>query len=271
LCSIAGSDPTGGAGTTADLETFRAHGCAGVAVVTATTRQGRAGVEAVEARAADAVARDLEAALASGEVAAVKVGMLATAAIARAVARGLAGRFRGPVVLDPVLAAGAGGRLLEEGALPALEDLARRATLVTPNLPEAREILGPGGDAAADPEALARALSARWGGVAVLLKGGHAAGPLVLDLLLADGRATAHEHPRIPGPPLHGTGCTLASAVAARLARGEPLPEAVGGAIRYLVAAIEATRAAGGWRLRRPPAAPPPDRSPPLPPPGSQE
>jgi hydroxymethylpyrimidine/phosphomethylpyrimidine kinase len=238
LLSIAGSDSSGRAGLQADLETFAAHGAQGLSVVTAVTAQGAAGVSAVHAVPPDVVAAQLEAALAEG-VDAVKVGMLGTAAVVEVVARGLAGRGGLPVVVDPVLESSSGMSLLDlEGVARLRDRLLPLASLVTPNLPEASRLSGLA--VASDDERLAAALHLAALGPAVLLKGGHGDGELLVDLLVAGEVVQRFAHARQPRVA-RGTGCRLASAVAARLGRGEPLPRAVGGAIEYLQVVIAAT------------------------------
>ena len=247
LCTIAGLDPTGGAGIAADLRAFAAQGAWGIAVVTAVTVQDGAGVRAVEPLPPELVAEQVRAALAQ-DPAAVKIGMLATAGIVEAVARALAG-YRGPVVLDPVLAAGAGGALLEEAAVDLLlARLSPRTTLLTPNRPEAARLLGLARIAEDEALEAARALRAR-GWMAVLLKGGHGDGADCVDYLVGPGGEQRLARRRLPGPTLRGTGCTLASALAARLAGGTELAEAAARAGDWLHEQIAAARAAGHGRL----------------------
>ncbi len=233
LLTVAGSDSSGAAGLQADLETFAAHGARGVSVVTAVTAQGPAGVIAVHLVPPAVVAAQLEAALAAGAVDAVKVGMLASAATVEVVAAALAALpGRVPVVLDPVLAASSGATLLPAEALaPLRERMLPLATLVTPNLPEAERLSGL--SIASDAERLAAARRIGDAGCAVLLKGGHAAGDRLVDLLVAGDAVTRFSHAR-QARATRGTGCRLASAIAARLGRGEPLVAATRGAIEWL-------------------------------------
>jgi hydroxymethylpyrimidine/phosphomethylpyrimidine kinase len=254
LCSIAGWDPTGGAGAQADLETFAAHGAAGVAVLTASTVQGREGVVEVHPLPGGHVERALRAIRAQRSPAGFKVGMLATGEIAEAVARALAGDD-GPRVVDPVLGAGAGGTLTEAQALPALWRLAAGARIVTPNLPEAARLLGVETIDSTDQGEAARLLRDRLGCEGVLLKGGHGEGGTVVDVLAHPGGLSRWSHPRIAGGPFHGTGCTLASAALVALARGRDVVEAAGSAIGYVQAALEAAASRGLWCLPRPPGA----------------
>jgi len=254
LLAIAGSDSSGGAGIQADLKTFAAHGAYGLTVVTAVTAQSTREVRAVSAVDPELVAAQLSLVLEDIGADAIKIGMLANAGIVGVVARELAAwrrRFaRVPVVLDPVMVAKSGAPLLAAAAVEALAaDLLPLATVVTPNLPElARLVAAVGGgepDLATEEgrKRAGRALVRRVG-VAVLAKGGHApgrAGEDVVDLLLLpDGEEHRFAHPRLASRSTHGTGCTLSSAIAARLESGVTLPEAVAGAIDYLAGAIAA-------------------------------
>ncbi|HEY4596742.1 MAG TPA: bifunctional hydroxymethylpyrimidine kinase/phosphomethylpyrimidine kinase, partial [Thermoanaerobaculia bacterium] len=189
------------------------------------------------------VAAQIDAVLEDIGADAIKIGMLSSAGIIHAVADRLRVHLRGsriPVVLDPVMIAKSGARLLREDAVEALKtELLPLATLVTPNVPELEALTGLAAGGEKERLAAARALMAR--GPAVLAKGGHAEGPEVVDLLLArDGRVHRFAHPRLHTSSTHGTGCTLSSAIAARLGAGEELPRAVGGAIDYLAGALAA-------------------------------
>lgn len=208
-------------------------------MVTAVTAQGEHGVTAVHVVPPEVVAAQLEAVLASG-VDAIKVGMLATAATVEVVAAALA-RLRGvPVVVDPVLAASSGSPLLTpDGVAPLLERLLPLARLVTPNLPEATKLSGLPVGTEDERLAAARRLAAR--GPAVLLKGGHGSGDELVDLLLYGEQVERFVHSRQPRAT-RGTGCRLASAIAARLGRGEPLLSAVRGASDYLQEILAAAR-----------------------------
>jgi hydroxymethylpyrimidine/phosphomethylpyrimidine kinase len=250
LLTIAGSDSGGGAGLQADLKTFAAHGTYGLSVVTAITAQNTLGVHERLDLPATLVDAQLTAVLDDLPVDGIKIGMLGGAAIARAVARRLDGVKSGvPVVLDPVLLAGSGDRLLDEEALEVLTaELLGRATVVTPNLPEARALTGAEGDGAFLGRALARP------GTAVLVKGGHGGGDIVEDTLVTEGDVVRFTHGRLRADKVHGTGCTLSSALAVRLARGEALPGATEGAIAYVRRAIEGSRRLGGgqWVMTHP-------------------
>ncbi len=245
VLTIAGSDSGGGAGIQADLKTFAAHRVYGLSVVTAVTAQNTRAVTAVHEIPAPVVGAQIEAVFDDIGVDAVKIGMLSGADIVREVARRLAARRGPPVVLDPVMVAKSGDPLLADEAVEALAgDLLPLASVVTPNLPEAARLTGLPVATEAERLAAARALAAR--GPAVLLKGGHGAGRAVVDLLVEGSRVRRYEHPRIETRSTHGTGCTLSSAVAARLALGEDLATAVGGAVRYLQGAIAAAYPLGG-------------------------
>ncbi len=223
--SIAGSDPGGGAGIQADLKTFLDHGVYGMAAITALTAQNTREVRAVHVVPPDMVSAQIATIRDDLPIGAVKIGMLANAEIADAVADALAG-LEVPVVLDPVLVAKSGAHLLDPAAEATLRArVVPLATLVTPNLPEAEVLL-----LGEDPGAWARRT-----GKALLLKDGHGEGPEVADrLFLPDGRVRTWRHPRQETRNNHGTGCTLSSAIAARLARGEGLEQAVEGGLMYV-------------------------------------
>lgn len=262
LCAIGGWDPTGGAGLAADIETFAAHGHPACGVLSALTVQGRAGVTRIASRPASEVAKALEAAVEARSPAGIKVGMLGRASTARVLERTARRLAPVPWVLDPVLAAGAGGALLPPSALPALRGLASRMQVVTPNLPEALQLLGrPDADASDDPVALAEQLHGLLDGPAILLKGGHGSGSTVVDVLIGRGVRRRFARARVPGPILHGTGCTLAAALLARLADGADLVQAAELAIAYVRDAITLTQRERGWCLHRPQAAPTPARA----------
>jgi hydroxymethylpyrimidine/phosphomethylpyrimidine kinase len=255
--TIAGSDSGGGAGIQADLKTFAAHGVYGMSAVTALTAQNTLGVLDVHVPPASLVAAQIDAVFDDLAPDVVKIGMLATAEIVETVTVTLANRVGPPVVLDPVMIAASGDPLLAPDAVEAIRArLAPLATVLTPNLPEAERLANGSAGTLADRRRLARELG-RLGG-AVLLKGGHAEGEEIVDLLW-DG-ADLHElrHPRLRTPAGHGTGCSLASAVAARLARGESLVDACRGAVEWLAGALAAAEQIGSgaspvdhfWLLR---------------------
>ena len=232
---IAGSDSSGGAGLTRDVATLERLGIGVLCALTAVTAQTDAQVLAVHPLPPDIVRAQITAALATGRVGAVKIGMLGTAAAVMAVAESLPPRAAVPLVLDPVLAASAGGELLDPSGREALRQvLLPRVTLLTPNIPEAAALLG---ESAARGEAellrQGRMLLA-FGPQAVLLKGGHGGGALAIDLLLTGGgdprRLTAPRSSAVR----RGTGCTLSSAIAAGLARGLDLTHSCEQAKRYV-------------------------------------
>lgn len=242
LLTIAGSDSGGGAGIQADLKTFAAHGAYGMSVIAALTAQNTREVRAVLEIPPGMVAAQLDAVLEDIGADAVKIGMLASAPIVRTVADRLRVHLAGPgvpVVLDPVMVAKSGDPLLKDDAVEAvLEDLLPLCALVTPNLPELSRMTGlPAGN---EEERLRAAGALAAQGPAVLAKGGHAAGEEVVDLLLESGRVHRFAHPRLHTSATHGTGCTLSSAIAARLGAGEDLPRAVAGAVEYLHGAMAA-------------------------------
>lgn len=246
LLTIAGSDSGGGAGIQADLKTFAAHGAYGMSAITALTAQNTREVRAVWAAPPDFVAAQIDAVFDDIGVDAVKIGMLADAGLVRAVAGCLRARApRIPIVLDPVMIAKSGDPLLRDDAVEALaEELIPLATLVTPNLPELARLTGLPAESEEDRRRAGEALARR--GPAVLAKGGHAEETEVVDLLFSAGEWRRFVHPRIATTSTHGTGCTLSSAIAARLGRGEELPVAVEGAIAWLHGAMAAAYPLGG-------------------------
>lgn len=241
VLSIAGSDPSGGAGIQADLKAFAARGVYGMAALTALTAQNTQGVTGVQAVAPDFVAQQIATVFADVRVDAVKIGMIANAGIADAVADVLSAHRGIPIVLDPVMIAKGGAPLL---APEAVDVLSRRllplATLVTPNLPEAAALLGEA--PATDREGMAAQagrLLAR-GPKAVLVKGGHLERGDSPDVLVTAEAVRWFEGARIATANTHGTGCTLSSALAAELAKGLDVGEAVAVAKAYLMGAIAA-------------------------------
>lgn len=239
--TIAGSDSSGGAGIQADLKTFAAFGVYGASVITALTAQNTQGVRGVHPVPADFVTAQLDAVFDDLEVSAVKIGMVAELDIAKAIALGLSRWKPRQVVLDPVMVATSGDRLLSAAAVKHLrEDLIPLATLITPNLPEAAALLEEGvasSEAAiADQGRRLIALGAR----AVLIKGGHGKGAESIDYLFTGDGVMALPAPRIATKNTHGTGCSLSSAIAAGLAKGETLEQAVRHAKTWISAAIAA-------------------------------
>jgi hydroxymethylpyrimidine/phosphomethylpyrimidine kinase len=250
VLTIAGSDSGGGAGIQADLKTFSALGCFGMSAITALTAQNTLGVRAIHAVPLEMLAAQIDAVVEDIGTDAVKVGMLHSAPTVRAVAAAIDQHRLARVVLDPVMVATSGATLIDREAIEVLvSDMFPRADLVTPNLDEASLLVGRPLATEADMEAAGRELLAR-GARAVLVKGGHLAGGTVSDLLLQAG-APPHwlRGPRIPTANTHGTGCTLSSAIAAHLAQGLALPDAVREARAFVRGALEAgapVRTGGG-------------------------
>ncbi|WP_170382242.1 bifunctional hydroxymethylpyrimidine kinase/phosphomethylpyrimidine kinase [Ruegeria atlantica] len=237
--TIAGSDSGGGAGIQADLKAMSALGVYGASVVTAVTAQNTQAVTAVHGIPLDVIAAQIEAVLSDLDVGAIKIGMLATPDIIETVSRALS-EFAGPVVLDPVMIAKSGDALLAQDAVHTLRDiLLPRATVLTPNLPEAACLLG---DAEAEtPDQMVKQGLALCdlGAHSVLMKGGHGYGDICHDLLIdASGKVAEFTASRRDTRNTHGTGCTLSSAIAARLTQGLPLVDAVAQAHGYLQGAI---------------------------------
>jgi hydroxymethylpyrimidine/phosphomethylpyrimidine kinase len=241
--TIAGSDSGGGAGIQADLKTFSALGVYGASVVTALTAQNTVGVQGIHDVPSAFVAAQIESVFSDLAVTAVKIGMLSQAGIIATVATGLAQHAAGiPIILDPVMIATSGDRLISDEAVDVLRRaLMPLADLITPNLPEAATLVG---EPVATDETTILAQGRRLialGAKAVLIKGGHADGHESVDYLIAgDGRSHRFPSRRIATRNTHGTGCTLSSAVAAGLARGLLLGEAVDRAKAYVTAAIAA-------------------------------
>ncbi len=241
VLTIAGSDSGGGAGIQADLKTFSALGCYGMTAITALTAQNTMGVSGIHAVPPEFLKAQLQAVLDDIGVDAVKIGMLHAPEIVRVVAWAIDHYSLKNVVLDPVMVATSGDPLIEQATVDVLrEELFARATLITPNLDEAALLLGHDIAAANALEGAAQDLLAQ-GAQAVLLKGGHLPGDWVTDLLLEAGQAPVRlQSARIPSRNVHGTGCTLSSAVACYLAQGLPLAEAVRQARAYILEAIRA-------------------------------
>jgi hydroxymethylpyrimidine/phosphomethylpyrimidine kinase len=238
--TIAGSDSSGGAGIEADLKTFSALGVYGAAVITALTAQNTGGVFGIHDVPADFVAAQINAVFTDLDVGAVKIGMLANSSAIDVVAAAL-DRYRPRnVVLDPIMIASSGERLLREDAIGRLRELVRRVRVITPNLPEAAALLDtlPARD---EDEMRAQAQKLlTLGAGAVLIKGGHGSGRESVDLLVEANTCLRLAAPRVATKNTHGTGCTLASAIAAGLAKGLPLETAATEAKAYVSAAIAA-------------------------------
>jgi hydroxymethylpyrimidine/phosphomethylpyrimidine kinase len=242
VLSIAGSDPSGGAGVQADLKAFSARGVFGMAALTALTAQNTQGVSAVHALPADFVDEQIRMVFADVRVDAVKIGMIANAEIAAAVAAVLDLYCRAPIVLDPVMIAKGGAPLLDPEAMETVRRvLLPLATVVTPNLPEAAALLGwPEARSREEMAAQARAILA-LGPKAALVKGGHLPGDESPDVLATADGLVWFESSRAPTKNTHGTGCSLSSAIAAELAKGQAISEAIRTAKDWLSGAIEAS------------------------------
>jgi len=240
VLTIAGSDSGGGAGIQADLKTFAALGCYGTSAITALTAQNTQGVQAIHAVPASFLKAQIQSVLDDIGTDAIKIGMLHTPEVAEVVAWAIAHYQPAHVVFDPVRVATSGDRLIAEETVAVLvREVSPRASLITPNLDEAAWLLGrplrdPGQLHAAADELLA------MGARAVLLKGGHLPGDEVVDLFVQPGQPSLRlASPRIASGNVHGTGCTLSSAIAAHLALGHGLSEAVRLARGYILRAIE--------------------------------
>jgi hydroxymethylpyrimidine/phosphomethylpyrimidine kinase len=259
VLTIAGSDSGGGAGIQGDLKTFAAHGVFGATAITAVTAQNTTGISARLALPADLVTAQIEAAAADYAIESVKTGMLATAAVVEAVAAAIEALDLPRVVVDPVLVATSGSRLLDADAIGMLKsELLPKAMIVTPNIPEAETLTGRRIDSIERARAAAHEI-VQLGASAVLITGGHAPGDQITDLLY-DGKAfTELHHTRIATPHTHGTGCALSSAIAANLAFGHTVLDAVVNAQAYIAGAIEHAPGLGRghgpidhfWRFRR--------------------
>ncbi|MCZ7852444.1 bifunctional hydroxymethylpyrimidine kinase/phosphomethylpyrimidine kinase [Agrobacterium salinitolerans] len=240
--TIAGSDSGGGAGIQADIKTFSALGAYAASVITAITAQNTKGVTTVEDVSVATIIAQMDAVLSDLAINAVKIGMVSRIETIAAIAERLRGQSQ-PVVLDPVMVATSGDRLLHEDAIETLRrDLLPLATIVTPNLPEAALLTGTS-MAKTDTEIAQQAeLILKAGTKAVLIKGGHGDGPESTDYLFADGAMQALSAPRVETKNDHGTGCTLAAAITAHLAKGYELREAVELSKDYLNGALDAGR-----------------------------
>jgi hydroxymethylpyrimidine/phosphomethylpyrimidine kinase len=239
--TIAGSDSSGGAGIQADLKTFAAFGVYGASVVTAVTAQNTQGVSGIHQVPADFVTAQLDAVFGDLDVKAVKIGMVSQRAVIDAIVAGLQRWSPKHIVLDPVMVATSGDRLLAPDAIEALRiKLIPRAALVTPNLPEAAALLDePVAASETDIERQGRRLLSTGCG-AVLIKGGHAKGAESIDYLFREAGVVALAAPRIATKNTHGTGCSLSAAIAAGLAKGDDLETAVRRAKIWISAAIAA-------------------------------
>ena len=242
VLSIAGSDSSGGAGIQADLKTFSAIGCYGMTVITALTAQNTTGVTGIHAIPPEFAVEQLDAIYTDIGTDAVKIGMLYSAELIQVVAERLRHYKVGNIVLDPVMVAQSGDKLVQDDAVEAIKsDLMPLATVVTPNVPEAEVMCGRTLKGAREIEAAAKTLAGH-GSEAVLIKGGHNEGRESTDLLYfrKDNRKVELSAQRIATRNNHGTGCTLSSAIAAYLAKGAEVESAVSSAKAYITAAIDA-------------------------------
>jgi hydroxymethylpyrimidine/phosphomethylpyrimidine kinase len=256
--TIAGSDSGGGAGIQADLKTFAAHGVHGTSAITAVTAQNTLGVVAWEAVSASLVVAQIEAVIADLGADGVKTGMLANAAIVSAISAVLGRVKPGSLVVDPVMIAKGGDRLLEEAAIEAIRsELLPLARVVTPNIPEAEVLAGMAIATFADMREAGRRIL-RLGPGVVLVKGGHLGGDESVDIACTGSGFTEFRASRLKTIHTHGTGCTLASAIAANLALGHDHLEAIRLAKAYVTEAIRHAPGLGGghgplehfWRHR---------------------
>ncbi len=238
VLSIAGLDPSGGAGILADAKTFGALGCHGMAALTAGTVQNTQGVSGVFEVANGYVGRQIEALFADSDIAAVKIGMVYDARVIDEIVQAFEVQQKmPPVVLDPVMVAQSGDRLMNDNAVAALKKkLIPLSALVTPNIPEAEVLLGQ--KFAGNMKEFAARLMQKTGRP-VLLKGGHLEGVEAIDVLAHAGEIKTYAVSRVQTQNNHGTGCTLSSAIAAYLALGNPLPDAVRGAKEYLTEGLK--------------------------------
>ena len=242
VLTIAGSDSGGGAGIQADLKTFAAIGCYGMSVITALTAQNTRGVTAIHALPPSFAVEQMTAVFTDIGADAVKIGMLYSAELIEAVTATLNKYRARNIVLDPVMVAQSGDKLLQDDAIQAIKDyLMPVADVVTPNLPEAEVLLGQKIESLEDMQRAARAL-AQFGGRSILIKGGHLEESNSTDLLYLteEDRFVTLEAERVDSRNNHGTGCTLSSAIAGHMARGDPIEDAVRKAKTYIQNAIRA-------------------------------
>lgn len=239
VLSIAGSDSSGGAGIQADLKTITMNGAYGMTAVTALTAQNTTGVTDIMNVTPDFLAEELDAVFTDIRPDAVKIGMVSEAELIRVIARKLKEYWASHIVLDPVMVATSGAKLISDDAISSLtEYLLPLAELITPNIPEAEQLSGRAITSEEDMITAAREISSRYG-CCTLLKGGHSLND-ANDLLCRDGEILWFRGKRIHNPNTHGTGCTLSSAIAANLAKGFPLDDSVGRAKEYISGALGA-------------------------------
>jgi hydroxymethylpyrimidine/phosphomethylpyrimidine kinase len=242
--TIAGSDSGAGAGIQADLKTFAALGVYGVTVVTAITAQNTVAVRAVQEIDLDVIRAQLDAVAEDFAIGALKTGMLSSAALIETVAAGILRHKLGPLVVDPVMIAKSGDRLLREDAVDALRRLLPLAEVVTPNIPEAEVLAGRPIRARDDRLAAARIIM-ELGAHAVVIKGGHSEDDPIVDLLVDSQGVHEYSAARVVTTSTHGTGCTFSAAITAGLATGLALPDAVGEARDYVSRALSSAPGLG--------------------------
>lgn len=242
LLTIAGSDPSGGAGIQADLKTFSALGCYGMSVITALTAQNTQGVQGVYQVPADFVVQQMRSIFDDIRPDAIKIGMAGTPGTIVAIADFLMQYAGGiPLIVDPVMVAQSGGKLLEDDAAVMLrERLVPLAHVITPNLPEASVLLGRVIEDQSDAQDQAARDLLKLGAAAVYLKGGHSGAAVARDVLATSQGLKIFESPRVDTRHTHGTGCTTAAALACGLAKGLTLQEAAQNAKDYITHAIKA-------------------------------
>lgn len=243
--TIAGSDSSAGAGIQADLKTFAAHGVYGTTAITAVTAQNTLGVTTFEALSADLVTAQIEAVFSDIGAHSAKTGMLANAAIVEAVAAAVQDLEIPLLVVDPVMVAKSGDRLVDDDALGTMKtELLRNAFVVTPNIPEAEVLSGVEIKSDEDRREAARRIAA-LGARAVVIKGGHLRTENIIDLLYDGHVFSEFRNERVPGRSTHGTGCTFSAAIASHLALGRSLKEAIPLAQQYVAGAIREAPALG--------------------------
>ena len=252
VLTIAGSDCSGGAGLQGDLKTFTTLGVYGACAVTCVVAEHPGRVSTITPLAPEQVAEQIQLVLEAFPVAAIKTGMLFSAAIIEAVAEALEPALRAeiPLVIDPVMVASAGRMLMKKGALRALQGLIARADLVTPNRDEAALLWGEPINGVEELETAAKALAKKFKKPWVLAKGGHLKSGMAVDILASPlGKIRRYAEKRIPGVDPHGTGCTYSASIAAGLARGLALEEAVALGKRFITRAIRERLEIGGYTL----------------------
>jgi hydroxymethylpyrimidine/phosphomethylpyrimidine kinase len=246
LLTVAGFDPSCGAGIVADIKTFAAHGCYGLAAITAITVQNTQGVEDVQNAPSATLRAQLETLAKDSDIAAVKIGMLGNRGNAAVVAEFLDAHKFAHVVHDPVMKSSSGAELLDAAGIKYITtELLKRATVITPNVPEAEILTGMTIKDIGDMEAAARKM-VEWGAHAVIVKGGHM--ERAVDVLFDGNEIVALAGDRVREETLHGTGCAFAAAIAAQLASGRPLVEAAMLAKAYVTKAIEKSYPTGKGR-----------------------